>query len=108
MDAWPVRSLMHVVAVGRGNFEIPFMNGGRLLSGGFVRARCMQVGGMALPSSVRYVLLVLCRIAGPSMEVAWRATSAAMVLKHRKGVDHREISLQGVQIESPSMKQVME
>jgi hypothetical protein len=30
---------MHVVAVGRGNFEIPFMNGGRLLSGGFVRAR---------------------------------------------------------------------
>jgi hypothetical protein len=53
MDAWPVRSLMHVVAVGRGNFEIPFMNGGRLLSGGFVRARCMQVGGMALPSSVR-------------------------------------------------------
>jgi hypothetical protein len=41
---WPVSSLIPVVTIGSGYFEIPFVNGGRLPSGGFVRARCAGWG----------------------------------------------------------------
>jgi hypothetical protein len=72
-----------VVTIGRGYFENPFMNGGRLLSDGFVRA--VWAGVAAIRSSVHAILRwpllearAVSRYKAFDGAGAWRAASAVM------------------------------
>ena len=79
---------MYLVVIGRGDFTIPFMNGGRLPSGGrFVRASyagCWRGGSILRSRLSAKLLLVLWCTKRPWME---RTATVVMAVWRCRGIE---------------------